>query len=289
MAVFLQNASGNSRCSTFSQTNIAESQWVITHHSSLIINNFTTVQEFWRTPENAQGQQNVFQESKDITSLVANSRKVLGAYGRLATLTCPEIWCGQAVDCNNSLKRRRRHTCCSQKKWMLAWHRRSADVYFTFTAHFIAFYVKQINSTLGRDFSVKKQQIASLPVMEVRYQLASRNFNIFTFANQRFGEACWHNVHIVLHALSLLVIVQCVAVMNISVFQIRRPEQNTELKAKTEQFITAKTSGNALKWRSRTYSVLRPGLWIRSPSNFVWPKPKIFRCWSRSLKFGLYK
>ena len=170
MAVFLQNASGNSRCSTFSQTNIAESQWVFTHHSSLIINNFTTVQEFWRTPENAQGQQNVFQESKDITSLVANSRKVLGAYGRLATLTCPEIWCGQAVDCNNSLKRRRRHTCCSQKKWMLAWHRRSADVYFTFTAHFIAFYVKQINSTLGRDFSVKKQQIASLPVMEVRYQ-----------------------------------------------------------------------------------------------------------------------
>jgi len=34
---------------------------VITGYSS-IMNNFTTVQEFSRTPENTQGQQNVFQE-----------------------------------------------------------------------------------------------------------------------------------------------------------------------------------------------------------------------------------
>jgi len=38
---------------------------------------------------------------------------------------------------------------------------------------------------------------------------------IFTFANQRFAEVCWHILHIILHALSSLV-VQCVTVMNIS-------------------------------------------------------------------------
>ena len=36
---------------------------------------------------------------------------------------------------------------------------------------------------------------------------------IFTFANQRFGEVCWCNLHIILHVLSLLVVVQCVTVM----------------------------------------------------------------------------
>jgi len=39
---------------------------------------------------------------------------------------------------------------------------------------------------------------------------------IFMFAHQRFGELCWHTVHIILHALSLLVVVQCVTVMNIN-------------------------------------------------------------------------
>jgi len=37
---------------------------------------------------------------------------------------------------------------------------------------------------------------------------------IFTFANQR--EVCWHNMHIILHTLSLLVVVQCVTVMKIN-------------------------------------------------------------------------
>jgi len=36
----------------------------------------------------------------------------------------------------------------------------------------------------------------------------------FTFANQRFGEACWHNMHIIPHALSLL-LVQCIIVISI--------------------------------------------------------------------------
>jgi len=39
---------------------------------------------------------------------------------------------------------------------------------------------------------------------------------IFTFANQRFGEVCWHNMHIILHAFSLLVVVLCVTVMNVN-------------------------------------------------------------------------
>jgi len=39
--------------------------------------------------------------------------------------------------------------------------------------------------------------------------------------------------------------------------QVRRSEQNTALNAKTEQFITAKISGNALKQWSKTHSVLR--------------------------------
>jgi len=38
---------------------------------------------------------------------------------------------------------------------------------------------------------------------------------IFTFANQRFGKVCWHNMHIILHALSLL-FVQCIIVININ-------------------------------------------------------------------------
>ena len=43
----------------------------------------------------------------------------------------------------------------------------------------------------------------------------------------------------------------------LSVLQVRRRNQNT-FNAKTEQFITAKISGNALKQGSRTQSVLRP-------------------------------
>jgi len=35
---------------------------------------------------------------------------------------------------------------------------------------------------------------------------------ILTFANQRFGEVRWHNMHIILHALSLVVVVQCITI-----------------------------------------------------------------------------
>jgi len=66
-------------------------------------------------------------------------------------------------------------------------------------------------------------------------------------------------MHIFLHPLSLLVVAQCVTVMNINNYQRSRlgDRGKTALNAKTEQFITAKISGNALKQGSRTQSVLR--------------------------------
>ena len=38
--------------------------------------------------------------------------------------------------------------------------------------------------------------------------VTSHNDVIFTFATQDFGEVCGHNMHIILHALSLFVVVQ---------------------------------------------------------------------------------
>jgi len=33
--------------------------------------------------------------------------------------------------------------------------------------------------------------------------MASQFDVMFMFPNQRFGDVCWHNMHIILHALSL--------------------------------------------------------------------------------------
>jgi len=51
-------------------------------------------------------------------------------------------------------------------------------------------------------------------------------------------------MYIILHALCLLVVVQCVTVMNISALHVRRPKENTALNAETEQFTNAKISGS---------------------------------------------
>ena len=48
--------------------------------------NLRIIQEFSRTPANIQGQQDVFQESRTKQVLIANSKTILGAQGRLATL-----------------------------------------------------------------------------------------------------------------------------------------------------------------------------------------------------------
>jgi len=70
---------------------------------------------------------------------------------------------------------------------------------------------------------------------------------MFMFPNQGFGEVCWHNIHILLHALPLF--------YKLSALQVRISEENT-LNATTQQFITAKISGDALKQGSKTHSSL---------------------------------
>jgi len=54
--------------------------------NSSLMKFFYDIQEFSRTPENIQGQQDVFQESRTKRALIANSRTILGAQGRLAIL-----------------------------------------------------------------------------------------------------------------------------------------------------------------------------------------------------------
>ena len=64
-------------------------------------------------------------------------------------------------------------------------------------------------------------------------------------------------MYIILHAFSLLVVVQCVTVMNLNYYQrsqVGRPEQITALNAKTKQCITAKISGSALKNRGTEHT-----------------------------------
>jgi len=82
---------------------------------------------------------------------------------------------------------------------------------------------------------------------------------IFTFGVGLANFADTACILFYLHTLASPVIVQCVTVIHInwSALQVRRPEQNTAPNAKTEQFVAAKVSGNALKQRSRTHSVLR--------------------------------
>jgi len=64
---------------------------------------------------------------------------------------------------------------------------------------------------------------------------------IFTSEHRRFGEVCWHKMHIVLHALSFnRWCTMCLCnKQNLSALQDRRPEQNTVLNAEEEQFVHA--------------------------------------------------
>jgi len=66
-------------------------------------------------------------------------------------------------------------------------------------------------------------------------------------------------MRIILHELSLLIVAQCVTVRSIHYQRcnLGARRKNTTLSAKTEQFITAEISGNALKQESETQSVLR--------------------------------
>ena len=47
-------------------------------------------------------------------------------------------------------------------------------------------------------------------LLDIRYLWRHIMTSCWRFPNQCFGEVCWHNLHIVLHALSFLAVVQCV-------------------------------------------------------------------------------
>ena len=72
-------------------------------------------------------------------------------------------------------------------------------------------------------------------VAECALFVTSHRNIIFTFPIQRFGEVCWHTMHIILHALSLFVVVQLNVIVlilfKLSAFQLTMQEQNT-LKVK---------------------------------------------------------
>jgi len=68
--------------------------------------------------------------------------------------------------------------------------------------------------------------------------------------NQRFGEVCWHNMHICLHAPPLFMCHW--TEYKLSVLQVRS-EENAH-NPMTQHFITAKISGCALKQRSITHT-----------------------------------
>ena len=72
-------------------------------------------------------------------------------------------------------------------------------------------------------------------------------------SKQRFGKVCWHNIHILLHVLPYFMC-QCTE-YKLSALQIRISEETT-INATTQQFITAKISGCALKQGSKTHSSL---------------------------------
>jgi len=77
---------------------------------------------------------------------------------------------------------------------------------------------------------------------------------MFMFPNQPFGDVCWHNTHIFdIH--SPYLVCHCTE-YKLLAFQVRISEENT-LNATTQQFITAKISGFALKQGNKTHSSMR--------------------------------
>jgi len=80
------------------------------------------------------------------------------------------------------------------------------------------------------NYSIEQWRVANVAV----YTLfaTSQSAVIFTFANQRFGEVCWHNMHIILYTLSLLVVVQFVTVMNINYYQRSKIEGRSTTQPK---------------------------------------------------------
>jgi len=85
--------------------------------------------------------------------------------------------------------------------------------------------------------------------------VTSQFYVIVLFPNQRFGEVCWHNMHIFLYIHSPML---CVIALNIILLalQIRQSEESTP-NATIQQYVTAKISGCTLKQGSTTHSSIR--------------------------------
>ena len=91
--------------------------------------------------------------------------------------------------------------------------------------------------------------------------VTSQNDVIVLFPNQRFGEVCWHNMHIFLYIHSYFMC-QCT---EYKLLELRTPNAtirtpNATLRtpnATIQQFVTAKISGGALKQGSKAHSSIR--------------------------------
>ena len=81
---------------------------------------------------------------------------------------------------------------------------------------------------------------------------------IVLFQNQRFGEVCWHNMHVFLYIHSPHFMCHCTE-YKLLVLQVRLSEENTP-NATIQQFVTAKISGGALKQGSTTHSIRQSNL-----------------------------
>ena len=78
---------------------------------------------------------------------------------------------------------------------------------------------------------------------------------IVLFPNQRFGDVCWHNMHIFLYIQSPYFMCHCTD-CRLLALQVRQSEENTP-NATIQQLVTAKMSGGALKQGSKTHSSIR--------------------------------
>ena len=96
---------------------------------------------------------------------------------------------------------------------------------------------------------------------------ATSQFDVMVmFPNQRFREICWHNMHVLLHALPLIY-VSLHWFQTISV-QVRISEENT-INATTQQFIIAKISGCALKQGSKTSPLRQNNLQLQNEAALI--------------------
>ena len=109
------------------------------------------------------------------------------------------------------------------------------------------------------NFSIEQRRMI-ITVTAFTLFVTSQHDFIFTFASQRFGKVCWHNLHIILHALSLRTVAKNVAVLIMNYQRSTLEDRSkTALNSKTDQFISEGVSRH----------VLRPVYWSLGLELFV--------------------